>query len=204
MKISLESVKSVLDMPAAFEVLQSLVGAPRCQRIFIEQYVRPEHGEKILDLGCGTGAAVPYIPTDVEYVGVDISGDYIARARAKHDRSREFIVADVTTWPEPGELFDRAFSFGVLHHISDLGVHKVLEGVGKLVKRGGIYATIDPCIVPGQNWIARFLAKNDRGKHVRTVEEMRGLFDNYGKIEIVVAADMLNMPFDFVICVLTV
>jgi SAM-dependent methyltransferase len=201
--MSIESLKKVLSVPAAFEALQFLVGAPRCQRTFVEQYVKPAPGERILDLGCGTGAAVPYLPSDIEYIGVDISSAYIDRAKAKHDGIRKFIVADVTSSTEPHGPFDRAFSFGVLHHIPDDGVNKVLKRVSQLVKPAGIYATIDPCLVPQGNWIADWLAKNDRGRHVRTADEMRRLYDGFGKLDLIVANDMLNVPFNFVICVLT-
>jgi SAM-dependent methyltransferase len=196
-------IKRLLAVPAAFETLQWMVGAPRCHRTFIERYLQPRRGEKILDLGCGTGAAVPCMPDGVEYVGVDISEAYIERARRKHS-GRRFLVADVTTSSEPDEVFDRALSFGVLHHIPDEGVRLLLERVVRLVKHGGRYATIDPCLIERQNPIARMLIKNDRGEYVRPVEDMRKLFDGFGEVDIVQAADMLNIPFNFVICVLKV
>jgi len=200
----IETIKNVLNVPTAFEILQSLVGAPRCQRIFLESYVRPQSGERVLDIGCGTGAAVYHLPLGIEYIGVDISAAYIDRATAKHGHAGSFFVADVTSSFEPNGLFDRAFSFGVLHHISDDGVRALLNRIRKLVKPGGIYATIDPCFVPKQRWIARKLALNDRGAHVRTVDEMQTLLGRAGALEVTTRADMLNLPFDFVVCVLTI
>jgi ubiquinone/menaquinone biosynthesis C-methylase UbiE len=202
--VSLENAKKVLEIATVYETIQWLVGAPRCQRIFMNTYVRPKPGERILDLGCGTGGAVYYLPDDVDYTGIDISAPYIERAKSKHDKSRKFVVADATTSNEPGGLFDRAFSFGVLHHISDDGIRRLLDRLVRIVKPGGVYATIDPCLVEGQHPVARVLISNDRGQHVRNPDGMQKLFDGYGKLEMSLANDLLNVPFTFAICVLTI
>ena len=202
--VSLENAKKVLEVPILYETIQWLVGAPRCQRTFMNTYVRPEPGERILDLGCGTGAAAYYVPDNVDYTGIDISAPYIERAKSKHSKSRKFLVADVTTSNEPKGPFDRALSFGVLHHISDDGVQRLLDRVVHIVKPGGVYATIDPCLVEGQHPIARMLITNDRGQHVRTPDGMRRLFDGFGKVDVSTASDLLNVPFTFAICVLTI
>jgi SAM-dependent methyltransferase len=202
--MSLEVAKKILEIPVVYEIKQWLVGAPRCQRIFLENFVRCRPGDRILDLGCGTGAAVFYLPENIEYIGVDISASYVARAKSKHDKRRKFLVADITMSNELEGPFDRAFSFGVLHHIPDDGVCRLLDRIVRIVKPGGVYATIDPCIVEGQHPIARMLITNDRGEHVRTLEEMKKLFEGYGRVQMTIATDMLNVPFTFVVCVLAI
>jgi SAM-dependent methyltransferase len=169
----------------------------------MDKYVRPKPGERILDLGCGTGAAVDYLPENIDYTGIDISSAYIERAKSKYHQ-RKFLVADITTSNEPDGPFDRAFSFGVLHHIPDDGVHRLLDRLKRIVKPGSVYATIDPCLVEGQHPIARMLITNDRGQHVRTPDGMRRLFDGFGKVDVSTASDLLNVPFTFAICVLTI
>lgn len=49
---------------------------------FVENYVKPFPGMKILDLGCGPEDILAYLP-DVEYWGYGISEAYIAQAKTR-------------------------------------------------------------------------------------------------------------------------
>jgi len=64
---------NILSVPCLFDLYQSVVGAPACHRYFICDIVQAKTGQRILDVGCGVGAGLKYLPTGVEYVGVDIS-----------------------------------------------------------------------------------------------------------------------------------
>ena len=200
----LDTLKDVLDIPQLFDWEQRLIGAVHAHRVLINDYVKPIAGERVLDIGCGTGASALHVPAETEYVGIDINEAYIARAKKKFGACKTFKVDDVTTMPISEDSFDRAFSFGVLHHIDDNGVRSLLSKITKLVKPRGIYVTLDPCLVPGQNPIARVLAEHDRGKFVRKVEQLEGVFAGFGSLKTDIRSDLLKIPFTAVICVLTV
>jgi SAM-dependent methyltransferase len=186
----------VLQNPLLFDLQQRLVGAPKCHEKFIREYVAPHEGEAVLDIGCGVGASVPYLPTSVTYVGIDIDANYVAKAqRMFRDRGR-FICADV------GEIdqqalgrFDRAFSFGVLHHLDDPTAHKFFQLARRCVKPGGQFFTIDPCIRPNDHPIARYLISQDRGRHVRNETQYRALAQEHGQVTSRIATDLLNVPY---------
>lgn len=188
--------KKALSFPAVFDVYQSLVGAPECHRRFICDMVAPLAGERIADIGCGVGASMRYLPETVGYVGIDISHAYIAKAKADFGSRGEFLCADVTDLDPAGlGAFDRAFSFGVLHHLSDELVVRMLEFVRRVVKPGGTFVTIDPCYVPGQSRVAKFLIDNDRGAHVRTPDEFVRLASRLGTVRTEVHHDLLRIPY---------
>ncbi|MFA1609998.1 class I SAM-dependent methyltransferase [Halobellus rubicundus] len=61
----------------------------RIERLVTGRYRRERFGDvggRVLDVACGTGTNAEYLPESVEYVGVDISGEMLAKARDRLDR----------------------------------------------------------------------------------------------------------------------
>jgi cyclopropane fatty-acyl-phospholipid synthase-like methyltransferase len=192
--------KRALGVPLVFETYQSFIGAPACHKRFIREYVRPCVGEAILDVGCGTGVSLDSLPKPITYVGVDLSESYIRRACAQHGDEGAFFVADATVdVPQIAGPFDRAFAFGVLHHISDKQVAGLIGNLAKWLKPGGSFTSIDPCFTNPQNVFARYLISNDRGQFVRTPEALRALFSDNFTVDAEVVTNMLRIPYTQVI-----
>jgi trans-aconitate methyltransferase len=94
----------------------------------------PQAGERILDLGCGTGALTAEIAErGVEVLGVDRSGEMISQARGKFPALR-FEAADARELRFKAE-FDAVFSNAVLHWIPQ--AEQVISGVAHALKPGG-------------------------------------------------------------------
>lgn len=81
----------------------------------------PQAGEHVLDIGCGAGvtsfALAERVHADGHVLGVDISPQLIARARADAPKGApvEFQLADAASAPFPPAAFDLIFSrFGVM------------------------------------------------------------------------------------------
>ncbi len=192
----MDFARGALSFPAVYDSYQSLIGAPRCHQRFIADMVRPTAGDRVLDIGCGVGASVRYLPAGVRYVGIDISEAYIARARADHGDRGEFFCVDAgSVKPETLGQFDLAFSFGVLHHLSDQMVARVIALVRNVVRTGGRFVTIDPCYVGGQNAIAKLLIDNDRGEFVRDRDGYTRLMTALGDVSVTVHHDLLRIPY---------
>ncbi len=188
--------RKALAFPKAYDTLQSLVGAPSCHERFITDMVRPVAGESILDIGCGVGASLRHLPNSVSYVGIDISESYIAKAKADHGERGAFLCADVASFDAARlGIFDRAISFGVLHHLADDVAARLVALVRQVVKRGGHFITIDPCYVPGQHPIAKLLIDNDRGEHVRDAAGFRQIVSGLGPVLVTVHHDLLRIPY---------
>ena len=104
-------IDRLLVEPIVYNTYQWLVGAP-CHARFISEIVQPRRGDRILDIGCGTGASVRYLPSDVEYVGIDLSAPYIEVAQVKYGKRGKFVCADASTFDGSTlDSFDRAFSW---------------------------------------------------------------------------------------------
>jgi trans-aconitate methyltransferase len=94
----------------------------------------PQPGEKILDLGCGTGHLTAKIAErGAEVVGLDGSASMIAQARQNYPKLK-FSLADARAF-QCDEPFDGVFSNAALHWIPEAS--SVIARVAGCLKPGG-------------------------------------------------------------------
>jgi trans-aconitate methyltransferase len=94
----------------------------------------PKAGERILDIGCGTGHLTAEIAASgAEVLGIDRSEEMIAEARKKFPEIR-FEVMDAKEMPFAKE-FDGVFSNATLHWIKE--PERVIAGIARALKPGG-------------------------------------------------------------------
>src|SRR5262249_38667571 len=97
-------------------------------------WLAPQSGEQILDLGCGTGQLSAEIAASgAQVTGVDRSPEMVAEARKKFPALR-FAVSDARALPFT-EAFDAVFSNAALHWIPE--ARPVVEGISRTLKPGG-------------------------------------------------------------------
>src|SRR5436305_7106638 len=101
----------------------------------------PESGERVLDVGCGTGQLTHQIAErGADVLGVDASPEMIGQARQNYPRLR-FALQDAASMTFNGE-FDAVFSNAALHWIlDDVGaagsMSRALRTGGRLVLEMG-------------------------------------------------------------------
>jgi trans-aconitate methyltransferase len=123
-------------------------------------------GERILDLGCGTGQLTAKIAEAGAIVtGIDRSPGMVAQARQNYP-NLEFKLADATAFSDAGK-FDAVFSNAALHWIPE--AEKVIECIAGNLRAGGRFIAE----FGGRRNIARFLraaqiSLEQRGLEFRT------------------------------------
>jgi SAM-dependent methyltransferase len=94
----------------------------------------------LLDFGCGTGTATPYLlalPGAQQLVGVDVSLESLAIARRDHGSDRaQFLPPEES----PVDGIDVAYCNGVFHHIGVAERPGALETVRMALRPGGVFA----------------------------------------------------------------
>jgi SAM-dependent methyltransferase len=177
------------------------LGANHFCRVFVDQYVRPHPDDRMLDVGCGTGAVVAFLPRDVSYLGIDLSPDYIASAQRQHGERARFQVGDVNSLDfEQDEAFDIVTAVGLLHHLDNDEVRRLATAVHGLLKSNGRFITIDNCFTPEQSPLAKAIIRRDRGQNVRTPEEYQAIIqDVFSRVTSEVRHDLLRIPYTHVI-----
>ncbi len=161
----------VLESPAVYSVFQTIIGADRLRRHFVEEFVRPFPGAAILDIGCGTGSILDYLPRDVRYVGLDLNRRYISHAKKKYQGRGRFFCARVdglASLPEARQDFDIVIAMAIIHHLDDRDAAQLIRDACDRLGPGGVFASFDGCYHPGQSLATRFLLSRDRGKNIRT------------------------------------
>jgi len=100
----------------------------------VVELLEPENGERILDLGCGTGHLSARIAeSGADVVGLDASNEMVEKARETCPDC-EFVNADARTFSFE-EPFDAVFSNAVLHWIQDQDA--VLDCISDALASGG-------------------------------------------------------------------
>jgi len=115
-------------------------------------------GERLLDLGCGSGwLALYFAKQGMSVTGVDISHEQIAAANATRrsfglESSVSFHCADFVHWnvePLKG-AFSSVFVSAFLHHLPEPELALAISKIASVVKPGGRVFLYEPLQRPGQ------------------------------------------------------
>jgi len=195
----IEAVRSVLSRSWAYQSFWHAIGGDERNRVLLREYIRPAPGDRVLDIGCGPGTMVPYLP-GTEYVGLDLSKEYIERARRRFPQAR-FVCQGVGEYDlvEP-DYFDIVLGLGVLHHLDDSEALDLFEIARDAMKPGARLVTLDGVWTDDQSQVVKYLLSRDRGRFVRSEAGYRELASKvFSNIESSVRHDLLRIPYTMLI-----
>lgn len=123
--------------------------------------------ERVLEVGCGTGALSVLFPVE-QYIGLDICPDY-ARSAKKWNKLKQFIIMDARYLGFKEKAFDKVFIVGVLHHLPDNKVRKILKECA-FIKAQKVLV-LEPIKPPKFDIICGLFTALDRGKYIRCMSD---------------------------------
>jgi SAM-dependent methyltransferase len=187
----------VLEFSRAYEGCQRLLGGRAARDRFVREFVRPEPGARILDVGCGTGSLLDHLPADVDYVGYDPNERYLATARERYGERGRFFQARVgESLPLEASSFDLVVAKALVHHLDDDEANHLFRSARAHLRPGGALVTIDPVFHDHQSRFARALISRDRGCGVRTPEGYRCLLEaHFERLQGWLLTDQLRIPY---------
>ena len=105
-------------------------------------------GERLVVIGCGTGADLPFIPEGVEVLAVDLTPAMIRQAMAHARPGIELRVMDGMALDLPDGSFDAAILHMVLEVIPDPA--RCLAEAARVLRVGGRLAVFDKFLPEGE------------------------------------------------------
>lgn len=100
--------------------------------------VRP--GERVLEIGCGTGSALRELGGQASAVGMDLSGGMLAQARARLEKTESpaaLLQGDALRLPFRTGVFDAVFAAFTLELIDTPEIPCILAEVRRVLRAGG-------------------------------------------------------------------
>ncbi len=190
-------IYSVLGRAAAYERLQRLLGARSARKRFVEEFLRPFPGARLLDAGCGTGSLLDDLPSSVDYAGFDPNAAYIEAARRRYGHRGSFFCAGVAEGiPLDPDAFDFVVARGVLHHLDDENARHLVAAAHRYLRVGGVLVSSDPTVHDHQSKVARLFIAMDRGRNVRSPDAYsRLLKEHFLQLDARIVTDFLRFPY---------
>ncbi len=132
----------------------------RDRRLVVE-LLKPRNHDRVLEVGCGYGwiSQALWDAADIEWTGVDLSAEMVARLRAAYpERAVRTLLVDARKLPFRDGEFDKVLCTGVLMHIAEnqLAVRELL----RVLRPGGrllcsINNALSPFSLPVRLWNSR-------------------------------------------------
>jgi ubiquinone/menaquinone biosynthesis C-methylase UbiE len=188
----LSPLHKLLEIPAVFTLSQRLGnGTLASYWALIKIHVQTVPTDKILDIGCGTGAFSDGFGCD--YYGIDHNAEYIEMAQ--QTRPGNFIATDSAELNFSDGEFDHLISIAVFHHLSDEQVINTLKEGLRVCKPGGTFHVVE-AIYPQsrRNPLKWLIFYADRGRHQRRYDELIDLIKS--RFQICEATTRHGFPHD--------
>lgn len=101
--------------------------------------INPE--SSLLDVACGSGVMARHIPSQTQYLGIDLAGSLIEKARKMDgNKNHKYVVGDVTEKIKTDIMFDNAVIILALQNIKY--PDKAIGNVAEKLKSGGKFLVV--------------------------------------------------------------
>jgi phosphatidylethanolamine/phosphatidyl-N-methylethanolamine N-methyltransferase len=126
-----------------------VISAPARRRAITALNALPDG--RVLEVGVGTGLALPHYRPGLRVVGIDLSPEMLARARAKVERDRlDHVEALIEMDAEAMELPDASFDAAVAMFVASVvpNPRRMMAEMRRVVRPGGVILLVNHFLAP--------------------------------------------------------
>ena len=165
-----------LKVPFLYNAFQGAIGGNALRRRLIRDHIRAKPRDKVIDIGCGPAQALRLLP-NVTYLGLDTNADYIAFAARTYGSQGTFVIGDTHSVRNDPRFKDAdiVVAIAVLHHLGNEEATECIKFAYDALKEGGRFVSHDPCWIPDQGAVSKYIMSVDRGRNIRTEQQYREL-----------------------------
>jgi ubiquinone/menaquinone biosynthesis C-methylase UbiE len=141
-----------------YDAVTRLTGLDKKRRLLVER-AELAAGQRVLDVGCGTGSLVIAVKRRhpaVEVVGIDPDPKVLRIAERKVARAKVDVGLDrgfAGSLPYPDASFDRVLSSFMFHHLSAADKSQMLREALRVLRPGGRLELVDFGRPEGRSWL---------------------------------------------------
>ncbi len=191
-------IRKILEDPRVYDLWRNLISGKNNRSKRDDKYFGVlGEGDKLLDIGCGTGALLDHLNPGVEYHGFDMEESYIESLNIKYKGKGKFYCERVgeVMREEWKDYFTAVNAHGLIHHLSDEDSLSLFEAAKYYMKPGAFFVTVDSVYHDGQSKLSKWIVSKDRGQNIRTPQQYIDLAKKYfSKVESELVTDHLRIP----------
>ena len=162
-------IAALYDLHVLLGQLLSGIWDPRARRLDLVAPLELEPGDRVLEVGAGTGSNLSIIGNQIgkegELFALDLSPGMLAVAREKLKRRKieaEFVLGNGAYLPYKDDLFDAVLHFAVLHFLGEKEQARAIAELIRVAKPSAKIVIGDEGLAPGKEktWFSRLLKMN--------------------------------------------